>query len=73
MVDAGEASGITRTYAVGPLMYVAATLVAFINPWVSLALFAAIAGLLRALQLAVLRRSRRYLRASPPVRAYQLE
>jgi uncharacterized membrane protein len=44
VVDEAEASGITRSYAVGPLIYGAATLVAFINPWVSLVLFAVIAG-----------------------------
>ena len=44
VVDEAEAAGITRSYAIGPLIYGAATLVAFIDPWVSLAGFAAIAA-----------------------------
>ena len=43
-VDAVEAAGISRSYAVAPVLFVAATLIAFVNPWVSLAMFVAIAG-----------------------------
>lgn len=40
-----EVSGITRSYMFGPLMYLAATLAAFLNPYLSLALYVAIAVL----------------------------
>jgi uncharacterized membrane protein len=42
-VDAQEASGITRTYAIGPAIYLLATLTALLNPYVALSLFLAIA------------------------------
>jgi uncharacterized membrane protein len=43
--DPLEVSGITRSYMFGPLMYLTATLAAFVNPYVSLALYVAIAVL----------------------------
>jgi uncharacterized membrane protein len=42
-VDEAEAAGISRSYAVGPLLYIPITLIAFVNPLVSLALFALVA------------------------------
>ena len=41
--DASVVSGITRSYRVGPLMYLAATLVALASPRISVALFTIIA------------------------------
>lgn len=42
-VDPAAIRKVSRSYLSGPITYLAATLVAFINPWVSLAIFAALA------------------------------
>ena len=42
-VDPGAVRKVSRSYLSGPITYLGATVIAFINPWVSLAIFAALA------------------------------
>ncbi len=42
--DPAEASGITRTYTVAPVLFVLAILLAFVNPYASLAMYALLAA-----------------------------
>ncbi|MGH2694007.1 MAG: TMEM175 family protein [Actinomycetota bacterium] len=42
--DAAAVETITRSYILGPVSYTVATLLAFVDAWISLALFAALAG-----------------------------